>query len=115
MVIPPILVIDRLFRDAGIPVDGVSVGHPTDRSTWRIEYADAATALQRAQGDALLLTLDPQDPTTVATIKTEAALLLVSQDVLIAVVQAVYEAIPLPSLTPAQVRQRAQTILRNRL
>src|SRR5438094_4956367 len=69
MLIPPILVIERTLKDAGIPIDGVSVGSAADRSTWRAFYQAAATAAQRTQGDGLLLTLDPQDPTVVAAIK----------------------------------------------
>ena len=31
-----------LFRRASIPIHGVSIGKPDDRSTWRIERADKA-------------------------------------------------------------------------
>jgi hypothetical protein len=115
MLIPPILVIERTLRDAGIPLDGVSVGNPSDRSTWKAFYAPSATAAQKAQGDALLLTLDPQDPTVVAELKADVAAATTNHDDLIALVQALYAAIPTPLLTLAQVRAQFLANLKARL
>jgi len=115
MLIPPILVIERTLKDAGIPIDGVSVGDPATRATWRAFYQATATAAQRTQGDGLLLTLDPQDPTVVAAIKADLATGTTNRDELIAITQALYAAIPNPLLTLAQVRAQFLANLKARL
>jgi hypothetical protein len=115
MIIPPILVIERTLRDAGLPIDGVSVGSPLDRTTWKAFYQASATGAQKAQGDALLLTLDPQDPTVVAEIKADFATGLTNHDELIAMTQAIYAAIPNPLLTLTQVRAQFLATLKARL
>jgi hypothetical protein len=43
------------------PIDGVSVGDPLDRSTWRIDFDPAATPQQIAAAQALILTLTLAD------------------------------------------------------
>src|SRR4051794_39433706 len=111
MTIPPILVLDRALRDAGIPIDGVG-GDVTDRSTWRAAYQPQATPAQRAQGDALLLTFDAQDPTTVAEIKADLAASGTNVDLLQAMAVALWEAIPGPLLSKAQLRARILALYR---
>ena len=49
-----------LFRRASIPIHGVSIGKPDDRSTWRIDYDDPTIAQQLA-GDELLASFDPDN------------------------------------------------------
>src|SRR5438105_15498983 len=112
---PAILLIERAVRDAGIPIDGVSIGDLTDRSTWRAFYQASATSAQRTQGDAILATLDLTDPTLLAEVKSDWATGLTNEDVLIAMAQALYQAIPTPTLTLAQVRANFFTILKARL
>lgn len=115
--IPPVFVLDRALRDAGIPIDGVSMGSPVDRSTWLAFYQASATAAQRTQGDALLQTLDLQDPTTLVNIKTDLAAGLTGQDMLIALGQAAYECAQSPTSFPTLVsfRNRFLTLLKGRL
>lgn len=45
----------RALLRAGIPVVSVSVKSDDDRTTWAIQYADAATDQQQASGEALRL------------------------------------------------------------
>lgn len=114
--IPVIAVLQRAFEDAGIPIRSVGVGNPeTDRAQWRVQYHASATPAQRTQGDALLQTLDPQDPTTIANIKQDMASALTSRDELFALGQALWEAIPAPTTTLAATRARFMQLLRNRL
>lgn len=115
MLIPPLMVLDRALRDLGIPIDGVSIGDPLDRSTWQAFYRPIATAAQRAQGDALLLTIDPQDPVTVAEIKQDIAVGDATKDLIASVAQALWEAIPAPTLTLAQLRARTIALYRAKL
>jgi hypothetical protein len=118
MQIPLILVLDRALRDAGLPIDGVSVGDPADRSTWKAFYQVSATAAQRTQGDQLLATIDPQDPTTVANIKADLATTDANRELIRAIVQGLYEAIPNPPValdTLAKLRARILQIYRGLL
>lgn len=50
------------LKEAGVPVLAVSVGRPTDRSTWRIDYPESASKDERVAGDALLATFDGAAP-----------------------------------------------------
>jgi CHASE3 domain sensor protein len=117
MIVPVILVVERTVRDAGIPIDGVSIGDPLNRTTWRVFYAATATASQRVQGDSLLLTLDPQDAATVASIKQDLAAGLTSMDALIALGQTAYECAQNPTGFPtiAAFRTRFLQLLKARL
>lgn len=115
MTVPVLLVLDRALRDLGIPIDGVSVGDPNDRATWRAFYQATATAAQRTQGDLLLATIDPQDLTTVNEIKQDMAVSDATKDLIVSVAQALWEAIPVPTLTLAQLRARVIALYRARL
>ena len=44
------------------PIHGVSIGRETDRSTWRIDFKDEATAEQRAAAGDALAAFDPAVP-----------------------------------------------------
>jgi len=115
MVIPLIMVVDRALRDAGIPIDGVSIGSPNDRATWRADYTTAATSAQRTQGDQIVATIDPQDAATIANIKNDLAAGLTNRDELIALAQALFEAIPAPTVTLPQLKARFLVLLKARL
>lgn len=41
------------------PIDGVSIGRAADKSTWRIDFADDATAEERAAATAVMAAFDP--------------------------------------------------------
>lgn len=105
-------VLDRALRDAGVPIDGVSVGNTADRSTWKAFYTAAATPAQRAQGDNLLLTFDPQDAATIASVKADIATGLTDADVMKAVARGLWEAIPAPTVTLVQLRNRIIQLLK---
>jgi hypothetical protein len=51
-------VLDISIR-AVCPIHGVVVGREDDRTTWRIDFKDEATAQQRAAGSAVLAAFDP--------------------------------------------------------
>jgi hypothetical protein len=106
------VILDRALRDAGIPIDGVSLGSVTDRSTWRAFYQDIATPAQRIQGDNLLATLQADDVATNANLKADLATSLADMDLIKAVVQALFECIPAPAKTAAQLRARIVTLLK---
>lgn len=57
---------ERTLRAAGIPIVGVSMGNTADRETWTVFYDPTATAQQRAQGDSIRATFDPNDPAVIA-------------------------------------------------
>lgn len=41
------------------PINGVSIGRPDDKATWRIDFAQSATAQQRADAAAVVEAFDP--------------------------------------------------------
>jgi hypothetical protein len=113
--IPVVWVVDRALRDAGIPISGAAVGDEQDRATWRVHYQPSATPAQRAQGDQILATIDPQDPTTVQNIKNDLSTTRANDELIRAVVQGLYEAIPNPPValdTLAKLRARILQIYR---
>jgi hypothetical protein len=109
-VLPLVYIVERALRDAGIPIDGVRIGDSVDRSTWRAFYSATATAQQRTQGDQLLATLDPQDAPTLTSVKAVMATARLNDEFLQAIVQGLWEAIPSPTLTLSQLRQRVKQI-----
>lgn len=58
--------LDQTLRAQGIPIVGVSIGSPTDRTTWAIQYDPVATDAQKAAGETLRQTFDPLAPSVVA-------------------------------------------------
>jgi hypothetical protein len=54
--------LDLALRAAAVPIDGVSIGDPTDRTTWRIDFARRATAQDRLTAAIVLATFDVSDP-----------------------------------------------------
>jgi len=61
-------ILDRLVRATGVPMVGVSVGDPTQKDTWTIQFAPEATAEQQATA---LAALHAFDVTTVATVTAD--------------------------------------------
>src|SRR4051812_32557146 len=106
------IVLDRALRDAGIPIDGVSIGNANDRSTWKAIYQVAATAAQRLQGDNILATLSADDVATNANLKADLAVILADMDVEKAMAQALWECIPAPTMTKLQLRNRVIALLK---
>ena len=44
---------------ASAPIVGVAIGNPDDKATWRIDFADEATPLQRLTAQTALNNFDP--------------------------------------------------------
>lgn len=61
------------------PIYGVSIGSPTDKSTWRIDYMDEATDAQKEAAQAVVGAFDPTTsvsvPLTVSSMQAKVALL----------------------------------------
>lgn len=58
------------------PIDGVSIGRKDDKSTWRVDFKDEATAEQRAAARAVVDTFvfdEAAEATRVATIDNNIA------------------------------------------
>lgn len=53
--------LDRALRNASIPIVGVSVPNPADRSTWRVEFDRSATDDQRRQAAGIIVNLAIDD------------------------------------------------------
>ena len=47
---------------AGIPIFGVSVGRVDDKSSWRIDFADGATADQKTAAEQVVAAFDVKEP-----------------------------------------------------
>lgn len=108
-------VLDRALKDAGVPIEGVSIGDETDRTTWTAHYQKGATDEQRKAGEALLASLDPHDATTTTAIKADVSSARLNDELLRAIVQGVHECLPAPVLTLPQLRQRILAIYRTLL
>jgi hypothetical protein len=108
-------VLDHALRDAGIPIVGVSVGDALDRQTWRAIFLPAATPAQKTQAAALLATIDSQDAATVANVKADLAQGRANEDLIRAVGQGLWEAIPAPTMTLPQLRSRILVIYKGLL
>lgn len=51
--------LDLTLRAAGIPIVGVAIGNPADRTTWLVLYDGAASDAQKAQGESIRAAFDP--------------------------------------------------------
>jgi hypothetical protein len=102
--------LDQTLRAQGIPIAGVSIGTLADRATWKVQYDASATAQQKTDGAALVATFDPAAPAVVTAQQDREAMGDVDQKVLRAVSQALWEAIPAPTVTKVQLRARAIAI-----
>lgn len=83
----------------------VSVVDVNDRATWAIQFDPSATAAQRAQAETLRLTYDAD--TDSATKDERAAREYDAEKLLQAVAVALWECIPAPTMTKAQMKTRA--------
>ena len=117
-------IVDRALKAAGIPIDGVSLGDPENRTTWTVQFQAAATAQQRTQAQTILNTvavdaaaqatqdqLDAQAFVDTMPIWAKAlALAIIDQ---LNVIRAALPN-PLPAITPTQaiaaVRAKAGTL-----
>lgn len=56
--------LDEYLRSNNLPLEGVSIGLPGDRSTWRVDLAAGATDAQRTQAATLVQAFDPNSNLT---------------------------------------------------
>lgn len=94
--------VDEALRDAGVPIAGVSIVDPFDRSTWQILYLNTATAADVVRGSAVLASV----AVDAVAMAASDAVREVDTKTLRAVVQGLWEAIPNPKLTKAALRDR---------
>ena len=100
--------LDQMLRAAGVPVDGCAVG-TEDKATWRVDFSTSATAAQRTQAAALIAAYVPLTDVQKRDLE---ALRSVDQKYLQAVALALWECIPAPLLTRAQMKARAVAIFK---
>ncbi|MDP7337671.1 MAG: hypothetical protein QGI10_00085 [Vicinamibacterales bacterium] len=53
--------LDAACKRQGLSITGVSIGRPGDRQTWRIDYLPEATDEDRAAGQTLIDTYNPEN------------------------------------------------------
>jgi len=70
----PAALVDRALKNAGVPIDGVTLGDPLVRATWTVQYAATATPAHKATGAALLLTIPIDGPAQLAQDDLDAQL-----------------------------------------
>lgn len=56
-----IVELDQAIK-AVCPIDGVSIGKPDDKATWRIDFQEAATKEQRAAAQGIIAGVKAIDP-----------------------------------------------------
>lgn len=101
-------VLVQAIAAAGVPVISVSIPDPTDRTTWRAQLDKAATP---ADAQTAQNAIDSFDLSTLPAKQADtAAMSDVDQKVLRAIAQALWEAIPAPTMTKVQLRARAIAI-----
>ena len=94
--------VDKALRAAGLAITGVSIPEPLNRATWHVHPAALQSAAQPII-DAFVL------PTTADDV-AECAEREVGERKMQAVALALWECIPSPKLTRAQLRARAVEI-----
>ena len=100
----------ELLVTAGVPVVDVSVGHPDNKATWVVTFAPEATQAQRDQAAALIAAYTPPTPATLLDTLADQRM---SEKALLATAQALWECIPAPTMTKAQLKARAKQIFKN--
>ena len=98
--------LDEALRAAGIPILGVS----PQGSTWRVDFAPEATQAQKDQAAVIVASYTDPTPNTLLDKNAE---LRTSEKALTATAQALWECIPAPTMTKAQLKARAKAIFKN--
>lgn len=101
--------LDELIRTAGVPILGCAIGDPNDKGTWRVDFDPSATQAHRDQAAVIIAAYT--DPTP-ATLLDRTADQRVNDKALMATAQALWECIPAPAMTKAQLRARAKAIFK---
>lgn len=94
--------LDLAIRAAGVAITGVSIGREEDRATWRVVPASLQAAAQP--------TIDAFVFPTPAQLLDEDAQREINEKKLQAVAMALWECIPVPTMTKAQLKARAIAI-----
>jgi len=90
--------LDQQIKAAGVAIDGVSIGDPSNKATWRVSPSNLQAAAQPVI-DAYA------DPTT-TVLFDEQAQRETNEKKLQAVALALWECIPAPTMTKAQLKNR---------
>lgn len=101
------LFLERQLRGAGIPVISVSIGREDDKQTWRITFDPAATPLQQSNADAIVAAFTAP---TASDLADEVAARETQRKELKAVALGLWECIPNPTMTKAQLVSRIKEI-----
>lgn len=104
--------INQVWRSlvmAGLPVVGLSIGVPSDKATWRVDFADTATANDRQRAADLIAAFDRNDPAVIALDQDALASVEIDADkALSALARVTYKY--LPAGKPATLTAFAQEI-----
>lgn len=99
-------VVDAALRAANVPIIGVALGDPLNRATWTVLFVPTATPADRATAATILTTV----AVDAATLSDLDAISDVDQKVLKALVLGLWELVPAPTMTKAQLRTRILAI-----
>ena len=92
------------IQAAGVAITDVSIGDEAIRSTWRVHPASLQAAAQP--------TIDAYTDPTPNTLLDHFADQRIGEKALMAVAQALWECIPAPTMTKAQLKARAKAIFK---
>lgn len=95
--------VDDTIRGAGVPILGVSCPS-NDKATWRVDFKPEATQAQRDQAAQIIAAYTLPTPNTLLDREASGAFLDKKTRALL---QALYECIPAPTMTKAQALKRA--------
>jgi hypothetical protein len=101
--------LDQQLKAANIPIVGVSAPDEGNPSTWVIHYAPEATQAQLDAGQVLLASYVSPTPNTLLDKHAEQR---IAEKALLATAQALWECIPAPTMTKAQLKARAKAIFK---
>lgn len=97
--------LDQAIKSAGVPILGVSIGLEDDKSTWRVNPPSLQGAAQPV--------IDAFTEPTAQQLADEQAVQDTTRKELKAVALALWECIPNPTMTKAQLQARAIAIYKS--
>lgn len=98
--------LDQLLKAAGVVTTGIAIGRTDDKATWKVTPASL-------QGQAQPIIDAYTEPTPHTVLEEDAEQRLMADKRFRAILDAAWEAIPSPTMTKAQLRQRAKAIYKN--
>lgn len=96
--------LEAAIKSAGVAITGVTIGDPTVKATWLVQPSELQAAAQPI--------IDAYTDPTPATLLDQLADQRIAEKALNAVAQALWECIPAPTKTKAQMRDRAKAIFK---